>query len=79
MASFAPLNVPLMARGRSKKRINYFYDMDIGNFAYETGHPMKPHRVRLTHSLIMNYGLARKMEIYVRTTHPPTLIERPWE
>ena len=26
---------------------------------------MKPHRIRMTHSLIMNYGLYKKMEIYV--------------
>ncbi|KAA8912752.1 hypothetical protein FN846DRAFT_773121 [Sphaerosporella brunnea] len=25
---------------------------------------MKPHRIRMTHSLIMNYGLYKKMEIY---------------
>lgn len=30
---------------------------------------MKPHRVRMTHSLVMNYGLYKKMEIFVR---PPT-------
>ena len=29
------------------------------------GHPMKPHRMRMTHSLLLNYGLYRKMEIYV--------------
>ena len=26
---------------------------------------MKPHRIRMTHGLIMNYGLYKKMEIYV--------------
>ena len=26
---------------------------------------MKPHRVRMAHNLILNYGLYRKMEIYV--------------
>jgi len=26
---------------------------------------MKPHRIRMTHNLILNYGLYRKMEIYV--------------
>ena len=26
---------------------------------------MKPHRIRMAHSLIMNYGLYKKMEIYV--------------
>ena len=27
---------------------------------------MKPHRIRMTHNLILNYGLYRKMEVYVR-------------
>ena len=67
MASFAPLAAPVMAGGRSKKKVNYFYDMDIGNFAYGAGHPMKPHRIRMAHSLIMRYGLYTKMEIHVRT------------
>lgn len=66
MASFAPLTVPLMAGGRSKKKVNYFYDMDIGNFAYEPGHPMKPQRIRMAHSLVMRYNLYTKMEIHVR-------------
>ena len=43
---------------------------DIGNFHYGPGHPMKPHRIRMTHNLLLNYGLYKKMEIYVRTTHP---------
>lgn len=29
---------------------------------------MKPHRIRMTHALIMNYNLYKKMEIYV--SHP---------
>lgn len=40
---------------------------DIGNYYYGQGHPMKPHRIRMTHNLILNYGLYRKMEIYVST------------
>lgn len=47
-----------------KKRVAYFYDADVGNYAYGAGHPMKPHRIRMAHSLIMNYGLYKKMEIY---------------
>ena len=27
---------------------------------------MKPHRMRMTHSLIVNYGLYKKMEAHVR-------------
>jgi Deacetylases, including yeast histone deacetylase and acetoin utilization protein len=48
-----------------KKRVAYFYDSDIGNYAYVTGHPMKPHRIRLAHSLVMNYNVYKFMEIYV--------------
>ncbi|KAH8064415.1 NAD-dependent histone deacetylase [Aureococcus anophagefferens] len=42
----------------------YFYDAEIGNFHYGQGHPMKPHRVRMTHNLVVNYGLYRMMEVF---------------
>ncbi len=38
---------------------------DIGNYHYGPQHPMKPHRVRMTHQLIVSYGLYRKLEIMV--------------
>uniref|UniRef100_A0A3Q1HPD2 Histone deacetylase 1 n=1 Tax=Anabas testudineus TaxID=64144 RepID=A0A3Q1HPD2_ANATE len=47
-----------------KKKVCYYYDGDIGNYYYGQGHPMKPHRIRMTHNLLINYGLYRKMEIY---------------
>ncbi|GBB87673.1 hypothetical protein RclHR1_14150002 [Rhizophagus clarus] len=47
-----------------KKRINYFYDHALGIFTHGTNHPMKPFRVRMTHNLVMNYGLCKKMEIF---------------
>ena len=46
------------------KKVAYFYDSDVGNYAYNAGHPMKPHRIRMAHSLIMNYGLYKNLEIY---------------
>lgn len=49
---------------QNKKRIAYFYDSDVGNYSYGSAHPMKPHRIRMAHSLIMNYGLYKSMEIY---------------
>ncbi|KAM5433628.1 histone deacetylase [Microsporum canis] len=64
MTGFAPLDAPLTNGSTDKKRIAYFYDSDVGNYAYVAGHPMKPHRIRMTHSLVMNYGLYKKMEIY---------------
>ncbi|KAI2620433.1 hypothetical protein GGR54DRAFT_98366 [Hypoxylon sp. NC1633] len=57
----------------SPKKVAYFYDSDIGNFAYVAGHPMKPHRIRLAHALIMNYGVYKKMEIY--RAKPATRLE----
>jgi uncharacterized alpha-E superfamily protein len=36
---------------------------DVGNYAYVSGHPMKPHRIRMTHSLVMNYGLYKNIGI----------------
>ncbi len=48
----------------SKKRVSYFYKEDVGLHYYGPGHPMKPHRLRMTHQLILAYGLYRKMEVY---------------
>lgn len=69
MAHAAPVDIwngnGIALGASSPKKVAYFYDSDIGNFAYVSGHPMKPHRIRLAHSLIMNYGVYKKMEIYV--------------
>lgn len=37
---------------------------EVGNFYYGQGHPMKPHRIRMAHSLLLNYGMYKKMEVY---------------
>ncbi|KAG9248568.1 histone deacetylase [Calycina marina] len=63
MAAYAPIDAP-MHNGNTKKTVDYMYDMDIGNFSYAAGHPMKQHRVRLAHSLIQSYGLYNKMKIF---------------
>ncbi|ORY57822.1 histone deacetylase domain-containing protein [Pseudomassariella vexata] len=77
MAHAAPVDIATgngVALGSpSPKKVAYFYDSDIGNFAYVAGHPMKPHRIRLAHSLIMNYGVYKKMEIY--RAKPATRLE----
>ncbi|CAL1526164.1 unnamed protein product [Lymnaea stagnalis] len=44
--------------------VAYFYDPEVGNFHYGPGHPMKPHRISLTHSLVLRYGLHKKMKLY---------------
>jgi histone deacetylase 1/2 len=48
----------------SQKNVSYFYDGDIGNYYYGQGHPMKPHRIKMTHNLLLNYGLYKHMEVY---------------
>ena len=47
-----------------KQRVCYFYESDIGSYYYGPGHPMKPHRLRLTHNLLLSYGLYKKMQVY---------------
>uniref|UniRef100_I3KFN8 Histone deacetylase n=1 Tax=Oreochromis niloticus TaxID=8128 RepID=I3KFN8_ORENI len=49
---------------RMTNRTSYFYDPDVGNFHYGAGHPMKPHRLSLTHSLVLHYGLYKKMMVF---------------
>jgi histone deacetylase 1/2 len=66
MAAPTANNSLTQGTGTRAKKVAYFYDSDVGNYAYVAGHPMKPHRIRMAHSLIMNYGLYTKMEIYVR-------------
>eukprot|EP00605_Chrysophyceae_sp_TOSAG23-4_P000355 GSChrysophyteH1.ASY1.ANO1.402.1 assembled CDS len=47
-----------------KKKVSYYVHDDMGLYYYGPGHPMKPHRLRLTHKLITSYGLYRKMTVY---------------
>jgi len=44
--------------------VAYFYDPEVGNFHYGPGHPMKPHRISLTHCLVLRYDLHKKMKLY---------------
>lgn len=48
----------------SKSRVSYFYDPRVGLYHYGVHHPMKPHRLRLTHSLVCAYDLQKKMRCY---------------
>jgi len=48
----------------SRPKVAYFYDPDVGNFHYGQLHPMKPHRIAVTHSLVLNYGLHKKMQVF---------------
>lgn len=48
----------------AKSRVCYFYDSDIGSYYYGAGHPMKPHRLRMTHNLLLTYGMYKKLEVF---------------
>ncbi|ESQ53048.1 hypothetical protein EUTSA_v10025146mg [Eutrema salsugineum] len=46
-----------------KRKVCYFYDPEVGNYYYGQGHPMKPHRIRMTHALLAHYGLLQHMQV----------------
>ncbi|KAM1345965.1 hypothetical protein FF1_035278 [Malus domestica] len=46
-----------------KRKVSYFYDPEVGNYYYGQGHPMKPHRIRMTHALLAHYGLLQNMQV----------------
>ncbi|KAI3461314.1 hypothetical protein Pfo_017977 [Paulownia fortunei] len=37
---------------------------DVGNVYFGPNHPMKPHRLCMTHHLVLSYELHKKMEVY---------------
>jgi hypothetical protein len=46
-----------------------------GTFNYGGGNPMRPHRVRLTHSLVSHYDLEKSMVLHRPTPRSETQIE----
>lgn len=44
-------------------RVAYYFDDDIGAYAFAPHHPMKPHRIKMAHSLVLNAGLHQKMDV----------------
>lgn len=50
---------------QSKNRVSYFYDSEFQEFYFGQNHPMKPHRLAMTHHLVLGYGLHEKMEMFV--------------
>lgn len=59
----------------ASRKVSYFYEPNVGNYHYGTGHPMKPHRLSLTHNLVFAYDLHKKMDIfrpYSATTYDMT-------
>lgn len=53
----APFSPTSESSSSNPRRVAYFYDPDVGNYVYYLGHPMKPHRIRMAHNLIVNYNL----------------------
>eukprot|EP01128_Nolandella_sp_AFSM9_P008606 TRINITY_DN5291_c0_g1_i1.p1 TRINITY_DN5291_c0_g1~~TRINITY_DN5291_c0_g1_i1.p1 ORF type:complete len:476 (+),score=103.69 TRINITY_DN5291_c0_g1_i1:32-1429(+) len=48
----------------SKRKVAYYYHESCGDYYYGVSHPMKPHRIRMTHNLLLNYGLFKQLYVY---------------
>ncbi|CAD5170031.1 unnamed protein product [Musa acuminata subsp. malaccensis] len=57
-------SLPGVGQDATKRKVCYFYDPEIGNYYYGQGHPMKPHRIRMTHALLAHYGLLGNLQVY---------------
>ncbi|CAI9766464.1 unnamed protein product [Fraxinus pennsylvanica] len=55
-------SLPSGADGK-KRKVSYYYDPEVGNYYYGQFHPMKPHRMRITHTLLVHYGLLQNMTV----------------
>lgn len=48
----------------TKRKVSYFYNNNFGKFVYSKEHPMKPERIAMAHSLVVNTGLYRHLNVY---------------
>jgi hypothetical protein len=55
-----------MASARAQHRVAYYHDEMVGTIYYGQQHPMKPHRVAMTHNLVVNYKMDEQMDVFVR-------------
>jgi hypothetical protein len=55
--------VPCSVRSCLPLQVSYFYDASLGDFYYGPTHPMKPHRVRMAHDLIVRYDLYKHLQV----------------
>ena len=64
--SFPPTAPGVRARAAMSRKpvVAYYYDEMIGNYYYGAGNPMKPARVRMTHSLLGTCGLFSELEVF---------------
>ena len=59
-----------MSISHNGQKVSYFYEADIGNYHYGNNHPMKPHRIRMTDSIVRSYGLNSAMAEMVSSLTP---------
>ena len=48
----------------NKSKISYYYDSEVGTSYYAPNHPMKPHRLSMTHSLVLAYQLHESLDVF---------------
>ena len=51
---------------------------EFGQMYYGANHPMKPHRLCMTHHLVLGYELHKHMEVYVSTFAPTPDLALRW-
>mmetsp|Transcript_25494 Transcript_25494/g.83940 ORF Transcript_25494/g.83940 Transcript_25494/m.83940 type:complete len:430 (-) Transcript_25494:607-1896(-) len=60
----------------SKERVCYYYDSAVGSSYYGPNHPMKPHRLCMTHHLVLAYELHKHMQVYrPRRSYPREMMD----
>ncbi|KAF8061327.1 HDA9 [Scenedesmus sp. PABB004] len=50
--------------GERKRKVAYFYDSEFSTFYFGQNHPMKPHRLTMTHQLVLGYDLHKHMDVF---------------
>ena len=58
-----PMPMPSLVSGSPGMRLGSKHQRHVSLYCTGQGHPMKPHRLALTHSLVLNYGLYKTMEV----------------
>eukprot|EP00879_Flechtneria_rotunda_P026574 GHRR01028346.1.p1 GENE.GHRR01028346.1~~GHRR01028346.1.p1 ORF type:complete len:419 (+),score=87.07 GHRR01028346.1:310-1566(+) len=47
-----------------QNKVAYFYDSEFSTFYFGQNHPMKPHRLTMTHQLVLGYELHKHMDMF---------------
>ena len=56
----------------TQRMLQFSFDIagEVGGAYYGVKHPMKPHRMRMTNELIVQYGLADHLDVFVSAFRP---------